>query len=148
MNRLQRWFRQLMELVRLDIRADSMTLADAQAQLLREDVARLSVAAEEWRNECLASIHEANSQISFATAASSTTPRLTDDTLRVWDAVSYAAEKWDKDPQAIGRTTEILCWARIYLGENHWAVPPEDVLLWFLVQRDRINGGRRVGKFS
>ena len=69
------------------------------------------------------------------------TPRLSFGTLAAWEAIAYAAQKWDRDEEAhakLDRMTEVLHWANIYLTENQWPVPPRDVLEMLLSMRDRL----------
>ncbi len=58
-------------------------------------------------------------------------PRLTSKVLKAWQAVHYAATKFEKDSQSepyLDRTKEILLWSRLFLSENQWGDPGEGLL--------------------
>ena len=79
------------------------------------------------------------------------TPRLSLGMLMTWEAICFACDKFDRDQEAaltLDREAEIMSWASRYLRENHWPVPPLDVLVTFLEMRDHIDLRRIVGKFS
>ena len=72
-------------------------------------------------------------------AASADYPRLTREALLAWDAVSYAVEKWRRDPQADElRTKEILAWARYALAESG-GVATDAELIDLLAIRDNLH---------
>ncbi len=68
--------------------------------------------------------------------------------LMAFDAVTFAVEKFDKDPIPDVRLMEILKWSKVYLQENRWEIPPDSILVWLLERRDLINSQRLVGRFN
>ncbi len=74
---------------------------------------------------------------------------MTPEMLMAWDAITFAVEKFTRDPQDDAvRLSEVLRWAKIYLSENKWAIPTDDVLVWLLGRRDLVNDKCTVGRFN
>lgn len=72
-------------------------------------------------------------------------PALSLNNLMSWEAVTYAAEKWDRDPlEPTKRAVEILSWSRRFLKENQWPDPGDDVLLTMLMLREHIRAKQLV----
>lgn len=78
-------------------------------------------------------------------------PSMSLNLLMAWEAVAYAAQKYDKDTDQHGitdRTKEVLAWAYAYLCENDWPAPGRDVLATLLTMYDRISKVRLVNKYQ
>ncbi len=110
---------------------------------LRDDTAKLSE-----RIDGLISIHLKNADDVQAKFESVRTelrivhrpPRLTFGTMMAWEAVVYSASKWDKDThsQTVERKPEVILWARLFLSENDWPNPGDDMLSDLLAIRDSL----------
>jgi hypothetical protein len=86
-----------------------------------------------------------NSTTSEAIEAANTAmvqfPRLSIEMLRVFSAVDYAADKFDRDPQPSGeRTDEIVTWARKLMDDRKWQAPDVAAIRTMLEIRDIVSG--------
>jgi hypothetical protein len=65
--------------------------------------------------------------------------------LMVYEAVSFAAFKFDRDGQAqkiLDRQDEILAWTARYANEHGWAIPEKKICLRMLAEWDLIHGAK------
>ena len=86
-------------------------------------------------------------KIEEAEAAWNSWPRLMPETLQAWDAVSYARDKYERDRDSHGmvnRESEIIAWAKIYLGENGLAVPSDQELKQIIKLKDSLTAKTAV----
>ena len=70
-------------------------------------------------------------------------PRLSIQMLMTWEAINYAANKWDKDPLGPKlRESEVFQWASRFLEESKWPAPDKALLCDLLAVRDTLKNTR------
>ena len=70
-------------------------------------------------------------------------PRLSAETLMVWEAVNYAAGKWDRDPlEEAVRLTEVTRWTNLFLKESKAPAVDKSMVADFLALRANLRKTR------
>ena len=103
-------------------------------------LADLSNRIDDLRIELIAHMSEVKAELGYAMAEKQDSfPVLSMEALEAWEAVQFAASKWERDPQDMGsREREILRWAVLFLKERGWPNPGLPALRGLIVLRDQL----------